>query len=108
MVLPGVIIDSNVSQIMSTLRNTFTLALFTAVGAAGVNQRIPKVISQLWDGEELRHKVVQFILLWVLIMQGGGGMQIFYSFIVAAIYFGVMEFLLHREDAALEKAAVEE
>ena len=85
-------------QVMQMMKSTLTIGLFTAIGAIGINQRIPRVISNLYDGEETKHKIVQFILLWILLMQGGGGMNVLFSFVVAAVFFGTMEILLKKQD----------
>ena len=70
----------------------FIVSMFTAIGAFGGFPTPPAFVANL-----LQNKVVQFLVLWILIAQGGGGMDLKFAGVMAAIFYGVNELLKNME-----------
>tara|TARA_B100001093_G_scaffold514635_1_gene589116 strand:- start:365 stop:709 length:345 start_codon:yes stop_codon:yes gene_type:complete len=84
----------------------FTTAIFTALGAYGVNMIIPDKISEMWTGDTMSKKMVRYGLLFVLVMQGGGNMNVQNSLVITLMIAAFNEFMLKRQaDAAAANAA---
>lgn len=58
------------------------LGLATAVGSLGGFPDAP-----VWWKELSKNKVFQFLTLWILIFQGGGGQELFWSAFLALIVY---------------------
>lgn len=61
-------------------------AILTAMGAISTFPAPPQIIKQLGQ-----NKVVQYLFLFVLIMQGGGGLDVKKSAFVALLFFLAIE-----------------
>jgi len=73
----------------------FIIAFMTAVGAAGGFPTPPAFLVRLFE-----FKVVQYLAVAILVMQGGGAMDIKFSLKVVVLLFVVFEGIKYFEDKA--------
>ena len=74
-------------------------AIFTGIGIYGVGIQTPKKLEKLWKGEQWYNKLMQYFLVFVLIMQGGGEMSIWLSVIITLLFVLINESMLAAEKA---------
>lgn len=67
---------------------SLTLPLFTATGAFGGMPTPPKLFSDL-----AKQVWFQWLMVWVLVMQGGGGMDVTLSTITVVVTFIIVRIL---------------
>ena len=74
--------------------------LLTAIGSLGGFQDPPKFLKNAYAS-----RFFQFLLLFVLVLQGGGGMQFMPSFIFSVCFYGLIELIKYLEKVYETKKA---
>ena len=73
------------NSIKSKNLKNWILAIFTALGAYGGFPKAPE-----WWNKITEYQIVQFLILWILVYQGGGNQEILWSLVVALIIYVLM------------------
>ena len=73
------------NSIKSKNINNWILAILTALGAYGGFPEAPE-----WWKKFTKYQIVQFIVLWMLVYQGGGNQEIIWSLLIALIVYVLM------------------
>jgi len=73
-------------------KNTIIFSLATAIGIYGGFPQVPKVVSKNFE-----NPFVQYVMLVVLIYQGGAGGQLDVAMAMAALFFAMNQYLLGME-----------
>lgn len=81
-----------IDQVMKTNLAGWVLAIATAIGAWGGFPAAPQWFVDLTDPAGTPNELFQYVLVFLLIYQGGGGRSMLFSLIMTIIVYLVAKF----------------